>query len=120
MSAIAPAAIAISITGSNHRGLHQRDLVGRRGHLRHRPGGADALDQETEVQSRPADQMRRNTECLSGAVMLSARAGRLRNVVMSGSVILFVPGETGTDSTYKRGQTSRSGRKLLQLRERRG
>ena len=33
----------------HQRGLHQRDLVGGRGHLRHRPGRADALDQYPEV-----------------------------------------------------------------------
>ena len=33
----------------HQRGLHQRDLVGGRRHLRHRPGGADALDQDAEV-----------------------------------------------------------------------
>src|SRR6185312_804015 len=33
----------------HQRGLHQRDLVGGRRHLRHRPGRADALDQYAEV-----------------------------------------------------------------------
>ncbi len=33
----------------HQRGLHQRDLVGGRRHLRHRPGSADALDQDPQI-----------------------------------------------------------------------
>src|SRR3977135_1727171 len=54
MSAMAPAGAGAGRHRDQHdrqhqRGLDQRDLVGRRCHLRHRPGGADALDQEAEI-----------------------------------------------------------------------
>ncbi|MGY4372893.1 hypothetical protein ACVWZ3_000532 [Bradyrhizobium sp. i1.3.6] len=35
--------------GQQERGLHKRKLVRRRRHLRHRPGCADALDQDAEI-----------------------------------------------------------------------
>ena len=44
----------------HHRRLHQRDDVGGRGHLGHRPGRAHALDQRSEIGQQVRHQTRRN------------------------------------------------------------
>src|SRR6516164_5148955 len=49
MSAIAPAGIAIKHDRQAQRRLHKCYLVRRGRHLRHCPGGADALDQNPEI-----------------------------------------------------------------------
>ena len=76
-----------------YRGLHQGHLVGRGGHLRHRPGGADAPDQKAQIgeQSRRPDtpehrKFERRREAVGAGVALGG-FGHIGSVISRSGVM---------------------------------